>query len=344
MKMVDEIVAIKIIPEGGVSAAAGGGHGGFLGGMSKTLQGALRAVGIASLVGIVAQAVSINKALMSVVGNILKMVGFLLKPITDVVMIFLMPILMVLKPIVMLVNQIMAPFVALAMDAMQEGGQLLAAGDVAGAQEMFASAGGIVLSGLGSVLVSLAGELLDLSISLLLGSVEELSLGILGAIESVVTPVLVALGLSEDDISAAFDNAEAAISGGFDRASEVVSGLIDNGVSLALENLAGVAASIGESVGIETADFLSAATNNINSIFGSKGGITDTFEDNLVQFRNAGVSKIESAVGAFNAAFSKLKSSFDVDLGKDNRGVFGVVADAIAEVSTFGFATTSTFN
>jgi len=178
--MAEEIVAIRIIPEGvGIGDAgdsspsvpgagsAGGKQKGLIGGMGKMFSGVLKALGIGSLVGIIISALSANKGLMSVITNIFKMIGYLLKPITDVIMILLMPILFILKPIMILVNQVMGPFLKLAMQVMREGSKKLAEGDLVGAGMAFTAAAGIAIQGLSSVVIAVNAELLKMAVTML---------------------------------------------------------------------------------------------------------------------------------------------------------------------------------
>ena len=113
-------------------------------GISKGIKGAVKGLGIASAIAIIADVVMSFKPLVTIVSNILKMLSMIFRPIADAVMILLMPILLMMKPIVKAVNQLMNPFIKLAMELMKEG-------------EM-GKATAVLLGGLSVVFIKLASE------------------------------------------------------------------------------------------------------------------------------------------------------------------------------------------
>ena len=332
--MAEEIVAIRIIPDGvGVSdtGQAGGGAGipsssggvgtkGFLGGMGNVLSGVLKGLGIGALVSIVISAISANKGLMSVLKNIMKTISFLLKPITDVVMVLLMPILMILKPIMILANQVMAPFLKLAMQLMREGQSLIAGGDVAGGTAAFAGAGAVALQGLSAVLVAVSAELIKLIIDMVgqLLAVVVNSLVEFGA--WLVGPILSVFGVSQEEINAGVDNIQAGISQGFLTATQALGSVVDVFAGSTMALLASSSAMIAESFDVDTTEFKDDAVGMITNVFSGAGGLEKTWGDMI----------------GTGSGFGKVANDAIKDVMGEGEGISGTFGTAMDDFKTEG--------
>ena len=376
--MTEEIVAIKIIgsnmsgisggtSSGGASASgAGGAVKGLVGGMGGMLKGLMSALGVGSVVGIVVMIASQMKSLLGVIGQIIKMVAMIIKPIADVVMILLMPILMILKPIVMVVNQIMAPFIKLSMQLMREGMKSLAGGDSSGAAAMGAGIS-VAMLGLNSVIVGLLGGVIRLAIDLSYDMLKNALLALVSIMGALLGPLLGVFGIDiTDQIVVMKEGITTGI--GFLKDSALLG--VDAIFGTVMAGLAGQAAMLGETFGVETSAFQTKALKNITNLFsggdtdlagvwkkqigiqagfgkiakdaidgvlGEKDGLSGEFTLKMGEFQTKGVGAVGSAVTALNAEWDKLKS-MDTTGRKKTFGTF--VQDSLLEIVTLGSAET----
>ena len=375
----DDVIAIKIIPEGSIGSGSGRSSSkssastpdNITKGMGSAFGGVMKGLGIASIVGMIAKIVSMNKGLMSVLGGIIKMVGYLLKPITDVIMVLLMPILLVLKPIVMMVNQIMAPFVRQAMLMMREGAAQISGGDVSGGLETITGGVSVMMSGLQVVINGLLSTLLSGTIQSMLQIGGQFLIVVINSMLEFMRPLLQMFGVNVDAAKLFVSNN---INDATNSLSTEVGGIVDGVFGTISASASGNAAMISELVGVDSKDFqISAnkvlkdvfndapnsikgtwksmigteagfgktANDSINSLIGGADGLDTTFTNGMIDMQNHGVTKISAAVTAFNDEFDKLKSTSN---RIRNRGILGVIADTAVELTTGGLAETITYD
>lgn len=293
--MADEVAIIRIIPEGVATGIApqgsiSGGAGTAAAatkGMGGAFKGALSALGLGSVIGIVVTIASTMKGLMAVVGGILKMVGFLLKPIADVITVLLMPILYILKPIVILVNQIMAPFIKLAMQVMREGAKQLGEGNVGGAMAAFAGAGAIMMAGLNSVIIALSAGV----VKMVLGSILDIGKTIFSAIFSFSSSL------------------QGKVVKSFDDAKNMMESVVNTGAGSASALMGMAAAEIAETFNVNTDVFREDVANNIYNIFDAKNNssLTSIIKKLLnVDFKNGSALAIQNSITNDEDSLSKV--------------------------------------
>jgi hypothetical protein len=351
----DEVAVIRII--GGAGSEGIDGSGGVnagargprrpkapAGGMGAIMSGALKAVGVGSLVGLVAGLVSANKALLSMVSGVVRMLGYLLKPITDVVTALLMPVLFALKPIVMIVNRVMQPFIRLAMESFRHGAQLRAEGDLVGAGKAEHAGMFAALAGVSAVVGVLLAETIKMQIA-------NLTM-MLGAL---LQPVFSFFGVTEQELS--------------ERISSIIDS-VNTGIDALTVSMIGVnadaAAALAEQAGVDTTKFRKDVSEMISQVFNAPDGlksrieamlstskvegfgyivgneihkvisgpegITSVFSTEFESFKEKGVEKIGGAVKAMNDAWDELKS-MELNIRKSRkRGLFEVIGDGIDSI------------
>jgi len=325
--MTDEVAIIRIIPEGmsggttdsgKVSTGGTANVAGAMKGVGGAIKGALNALGIGSVIGLIITIASSFKALMSMVGTILKMIGLLLKPIADVITVLLMPILFIIKPFVILVNQIMAPFIKLAMGVMREGAKSLKDGDIAGAATAFAGAGAIMMQGLNSVLIALSTQFMKMIVDIVF------------SVASKVVGVIVGIfGVSQETVDAKFKEGADKVKSGIDligaESSVLIAGLsvtiaeqfdvnTDKFKNSVVKNIFGLfdkadkESITGTMVKVLGVDFKKAGVDAIkNAITDDPDSVATTFVDAIGKFKDKGVNAVSSAVSAINTEWGKLK-------------------------------------
>ncbi len=356
---------IKIIPDGiggagagaeGAGALAGAGDvGGGFAGIGKTMKGAfggaMKALGIGSLVGIIISVVSTFRSLLSVVSSIFKLIGLLLQPIANVVTTLLMPILFILKPFVILLNQVFAPFMKLAMQMMRQGAQKIAGGDIAGGGQLLAGAATVLLGGIQAIILTLTSSVLKLLLQ-----------GIISITSALIAPILKFFGVTQEQITA-----------GTQALMEGVGGLVDELTGVGVALIANIVSTLAESTGADTSQFRLDVANMINDVFlGEKGltplmlkllgfeegfgktatekttavalGLTTHFNTEFDAFKTSGVNKISEVVSAFNSEMQKLI------FGGGGGGIRGAISkaarfagDLFLESQTYGLIKTKTF-
>ena len=361
--MAGEIVAIKIIPDGvGAGVSPGGSKGGGPGSgaenigksVSKGIDGVLKALGIASLVGILVSLVAGMKTLLNIVSSLFKLVNALLRPIELVISTLLMPILFILKPLVILANQIMAPFIKLALNVMREGVQKQAAGDVSGALGAFAAAGNIALSGLSSVLVVVSSSITKIMIDILFQSAATFLNKLFEVIGIIMSPILQFFGFSAEEIKTSVITIQESIGTTFTLAADILKGTISTISGNAVIAMAAGSKFLAESFGVETNKFredarkvilntfvgavglnktfdLLMGTSDPNG-FGTEGkvaidesingatGLSNAFLDAIIGFENKGKAAVKNAVDSINSEWDFLrKRTVDRDRGNANR-------------------------
>lgn len=113
------------IGDGGTQASQSSSDSGIGMPSSKSIKGgvkgALKGLGIATALAVIADIVLGFKPLVNVVSKILKMISMLLHPIAQAIMTLLMPVLMMLKPLVRAVNELIRPFIILSTKQFKEG-------------------------------------------------------------------------------------------------------------------------------------------------------------------------------------------------------------------------------
>lgn len=294
--MADEFV-IKIIPDGidtssgGSGGSTGGINTGGVGKMGKAFQGAIKALGIASLVGLVAKMVSSFSALLNVVGSIGKLISLIFKPIADALMILLMPLLYLMKPIVLALNELMRPFIKLSLDVMKQGAKMLQAGETQAGLEAFGGAAAIVISGLSTIIVALTSQLLKLFFTIATNSIGSL------------------FGFSEETINNAVSN---------------INTFIDDQAIIVSARLGGYAAAIGETFGVSIDQFRTDHRNAIENLFHGSEGIMDkygiVFEDTRAllskEIRDTMVDDPNSFMNTIDAVNKQLQAAAS-NAGKD---------------------------
>jgi len=262
--MAEEFV-IKIIPDGvspagvtGAAPGAAGGNAGAIGNMSKGFGGAMKALGIGSLVGLVLKIVSSFQGLMNMVGSVVKIISLIFKPVADAIMIILMPLIFLLKPVVMALNELMRPFIKLALQVMKQGAKMLGAGETQAGMEAFGGAAGIIMAGLTNVIVALAADLLKM---------------VFRVQAEFLRPVLEFFGANVDNMI------------------NDVNSLIDTGAVIISAALGGYAAAIGETFSVDIDQFRQDHRSAISNLFGGSDGIMDkygvVFEDTRVMLGKA---------------------------------------------------------
>jgi len=361
--MADEVIAIKIIQdENSVgtaksSAPSTGGSGNLVSGMGGMFKTVLSGLGIASIVGIVAKILSVNKGLMSVAGGIIKMVGYLLKPITDVIMILLYPILLILKPIMLMVNQIMRPFIRQAMLVMKEGASQISSGDPRGL-ETIAGGVSIMISGLSVVLFALLAGVIKGVIGSLVEMAGLLLVTISEILIDIFSPILSNLGVNVTDLKKTVGDT---ITTGTTFIKTKVNAAVDTVFGTLSAAATAEAAFTSEMFGVDAKDFGKDAVKVLKNVFAdAPDNITKNWEDlvgtgigfgmaaNLTmkqtltsgddsissnfgkgmdEMRRKGVTKISDAVNAFNDEFDNLKTSN----GSSNRTIFQRMWDYFVE-------------
>jgi hypothetical protein len=350
----DEVAVIRIIGgagsegidgSGGVNAGARGARGpkAPAGGMGAIMSGALKAVGVGSLVGLVAGLVSANKALLSVVGGVVRMLGYLLKPITDVVTALLMPVLFALKPIVMIVNRVMQPFIRLAMESFKTAAEKRKEGDFAGAAAAEAIGLAAGLAGVSSAMMAFLAESIKQTISSMTV--------MLGAL---LQPIFSFFGITEDQVLNEVNRIISGVSAGIDAITVTMIGTNAN-----------MLAKLADSAGVETEGFRTDVSKMISDVFnapegltarvkamlstgdpegfgyivgdeihkaiGGTEGITSVFVTEFESFKEKGVEKVEGAVKAMNDAWDDLKE-MELNIRNNRRGLFDVIVDGIDSI------------
>ena len=347
--MAEEIVAIKIIPdslETGIARtqpAGATGGGGVMQGIGGVFQGAMKAIGIGSVVGAIVGIVANMKILTDTVGRIFKVVSLLLKPIADVITVLLMPILYILKPFMIILNQVMAPFLKQALKLLGEGGKAMAGGDLVGASQLFGAAGAVILTGLSSVIATLAGTLLKMIVGVLGDFATTIASTFLTVFGAIMAPILGFFGVSGEELTKIINTIQTDMTKVIGEGTTAIQSGIDTTVATLIASNALSAALISESVGVETDVFRKNVFDMITKTFQGADGITPTiqkmlgltseggfgkvakdtitdtitgssgfnsaFTSGMDLFKSEGVRKIGEAVDAFNTEFDKMKNT-----------------------------------
>ena len=247
--MAEEFI-IRLIPDGGTGGVSGGATGGAstssaLGGIGKAFKGAMKAIGIGSIIGLILKIVSSFQSLLDVVASLVKIVTLIFKPLADALTILLLPLIFLLKPIVMALNDIMRPFFKLSMEVMKKGAQSFSAGNTKAGFEAFGGASSIIIAGLANVLVALTSQLVKMIFALS------------GELLKLIFPVF----------SGAIDNFIGNINTMVDDTAVVISAAIG-----------GYAAGIGKVFGADIDSFKEDHKKAIHNLFTGSEGIGETYD------------------------------------------------------------------
>lgn len=202
--------------------------------VGSMMSSALKGIGIASGILLIAQIVLSMKQLISMVSKILKLIGILLSPIADVITAFLLPILMIIKPIAMEVKKIMMPFTRLAMEMFKQFAET--------GEAKYATLGtSALIAGLASVVVVFFKDLIKFTGSLIIAMIGDF----IGVFIPPLGNYIKTAGLE------AFNKA------------------IDSAALVAVASFAGTVVEIGNALNIDTTSFSLRVVDSMKQVFGS---------------------------------------------------------------------------